>query len=103
MAYESKCSKNQSHTALYSLIGLQEMNLAYFYPTIFWNCANLIVESGAIEGLDEKTSNYGKIAIAVNKIKTLTDTKVALININNLLRQMQKTILFILVLRDCKA
>ena len=75
-------SFNSSHTALYSLIGLQEMNLAYFYPTIFWNCANLIVESGAIEELDEKTSNYGKIAIAVNKIKTLTDTKISLIDIN---------------------
>lgn len=44
------------------------MNLAYKYPIIFWNCANLIVDSGTIEGIDDKTSDYNKIARAVNKI-----------------------------------
>ena len=73
---------NQSHTLAYSLVGLQEMNLAYRFPIIFWNCANLIVDSGAIEGLEDKTANYGKIAIAVNKIKAQTDTSVSLIDIN---------------------
>ena len=58
------------------------MNLAYRFPIIFWNCANLIVDSGAIEGLEDKTANYGKIAIAVNKIKAQTDTSVSLIDIN---------------------
>lgn len=35
-----------SHTLAYSLIGLQELNLAYKYPIIFWNCACLISDSG---------------------------------------------------------
>ena len=33
---------NASHTLAYSLIALQEMNLAYKYPIIYWNCACLI-------------------------------------------------------------
>ena len=40
---------NQSHTLAYSLIALQEMNLAYKYPIIFWNCACLITDSGGAE------------------------------------------------------
>ena len=40
---------NASHTLAYSLIALQEMNLAYKYPTIFWNCACLIADSGGAE------------------------------------------------------
>ena len=43
---------NASHTLAYSLIALQEMNLAYNHPTIFWNCACLIADSGGAE-LDE--------------------------------------------------
>lgn len=43
---------NASHTLAYSLIALQEMNLAYKHPTIFWNCACLIADSGGAE-LDE--------------------------------------------------
>jgi len=37
---------NQSHTLAYSLIALQEMNLAYKYPITFWNCACLISDAG---------------------------------------------------------
>ena len=37
---------NASHTLAYSLVALQEMNLAYKYPIIFWNCACLITDSG---------------------------------------------------------
>ena len=37
---------NAAHTFSYSMVALQEMNLAYEYPTIFWNTANLIVDSG---------------------------------------------------------
>ena len=46
---------NQSHTLAYSLIGLQEMNLAYKYPIVFWNCACLINDAGGNESeeLDE--------------------------------------------------
>ena len=40
---------NQSHTLAYSLIALQEMNLAFKYPIMFWNCACLISDSGGIE------------------------------------------------------
>ena len=47
---------NLSHTLAYSLIGLQELNLAYRYPTILWNCACLISDSGGnlIEDDDEQ-------------------------------------------------
>lgn len=41
---------NSAHTTAYSLVALQEMNLAFRFPIIFWNCACLIVDSG---GLDE--------------------------------------------------
>lgn len=40
---------NQSHTLAYSLIGLQEMNLAFHYPLIFWDCACLIADAGGDE------------------------------------------------------
>ena len=38
--------KNKSHTLAYSLVALQEMNLAYNFPIMFWNCACLISDSG---------------------------------------------------------
>ena len=44
---------NLSHTLAYSLIGLQELNLAYRYPTILWDCACLISDSGGAEKEDE--------------------------------------------------
>ena len=37
---------NASHTLAYSLIALQQMNLAFRYPIIFWNTGCLISESG---------------------------------------------------------
>ena len=40
---------NQSHTLAYSLIGLQEMNLAFKFPIMFWNCACLISDAGGNE------------------------------------------------------
>ena len=45
---------NASHTLAYSLLGLQEMNLAYRWPTIFWNCACLITDSGGAEDEEEE-------------------------------------------------
>ena len=45
---------NASHTLAYSLVGLQEMNLAFRWPTIFWNCACLITDSGGAEEEDEE-------------------------------------------------
>ena len=103
---------NLSHTLAYSLIGLQELNLAYRYPTILWDCACLISDSGGAEKEEDdddeneqncveetfessigvfeeeeeenedeieaddkkkkkktsKTTNYGKIAIAIGKM-----------------------------------
>ena len=44
---------NLSHTLAYSLIGLQELNLAYKYPTILWDCACLISDSGGAEKENE--------------------------------------------------
>ena len=43
---------NASHTLAYSIIALQEMNLAYKYPIVYWNTANLIVDSGGIQSND---------------------------------------------------
>ena len=45
---------NASHTLAYSLVGLQEMNLAFRFPIIFWNCACLIADSGGAEGQEEE-------------------------------------------------
>ena len=52
--------KNQSHTLAYSLIALQEMNLAYHYPIIFWNCACLITDAGG----DEKEAEDEEVEVA---------------------------------------
>ena len=84
-------SFNLAHTLSYSFVALQEMNLARFYPIIFWNTANLIVDSGAeftLSVLDDEgepiefegdedddeaqetsSSNYGKIATAIGKMQ----------------------------------
>ena len=70
---------NLSHTLAYSILALQEMNLAYKFPIIFWNTACLMVDSGALEEeensdeeFDEESRkskgvNYGKIAKALGK------------------------------------
>lgn len=42
-------SFNLSHTLAYSIIGLQNMNLACSFPIIFWNTANLIVDSSGVD------------------------------------------------------
>ena len=70
---------NQSHTLAYSLVALQEMNLAYYYPIIFWNTACLITDSGELE--ENGSTDYTKIANAIGKIMQ-TDTKISLVNIN---------------------
>lgn len=43
----------RAHTLAYSLIALQEMNLAYKYPIIFWNTACLISDAGGEEDEEE--------------------------------------------------
>lgn len=76
---------NRSHTLAYSLIGLQELNLAFKYPIIYWNTANLIVDSGSLEMENDtdkrKGTKYGKVAAAIAKIKS-RNVEVALPLIN---------------------
>ena len=55
---------NASHTLAYSLIALQEMNLAYKYPIIFWNCACLISDSGGASIEEENEEGNGEYEIA---------------------------------------
>ena len=43
------------HTVAYSTIALQEMNLAYYYPVIVWNCACLSIDADAV---DENSFSY---------------------------------------------
>ena len=52
---------NASHTLAYSLIALQEMNLGYNYPIMFWNCACLISDSGGAENDDEEIEEVDNI------------------------------------------
>lgn len=44
------------HTYGYSVIALQQLNLVYLFPPLFWNTANLIIDSagGEAEELDEE-------------------------------------------------
>lgn len=73
---------NASHTLAYSLVGLQEMNLAFKYPIIFWNTACLITDSGGANIDSEgKNNNYDKIAIAIGKMRQ-ANVDVAMPNIN---------------------
>lgn len=58
-------------------MALQEANLAYHYPIIFWNCANLISDSGGEDG----NTKYDKIAAAVSNFQKAGIT-ITLPNIN---------------------
>lgn len=62
-------SFSQLHSYSYSIIALQELNLNYFYPSIYWNTACLTVESLSDENDKNKNTNYGKIAKAIYKMK----------------------------------
>ena len=77
------------HTTGYSILAVQEMNLAYKYPTIYWNCACLsadasamneadfdnLLDEGVIEISDEEDiretnkTDYAKIITAINRFK----------------------------------
>ena len=54
---------NQSHTLAYSLIGLQEMNLAFRFPIMFWNCACLISDAGGDEGNEADSDGIDPIEL----------------------------------------
>lgn len=74
-------SFNRSHTLAYSLIGLQEMNLAYKYPVIYWNTGCLISDAGITQEEEEgiarddvnnkkAQTKYGKMAAAIGKFQS---------------------------------
>lgn len=58
------------HTVAYSLIALQEMNLNYKFPSIYWATACLTVNSGGADEDAGGTTNYGKLSSAIGRIKT---------------------------------
>jgi len=86
---------NASHTLAYSLIALQEMNLATRFPIIYWNCACLINDSGT--GIDDNdacidydelenekdkaNTDYEKLARGIGKMKDF-GVQVNLVDIN---------------------
>jgi DNA polymerase-3 subunit alpha len=91
------------HTMGYSTIALQEMNMAYKFPVIYWNTACLSVNAGAVneedyedlieEGIveiEEDDENkreankvqYGKVAAAIGKFKTELGMKIELPDVN---------------------
>jgi DNA polymerase III subunit alpha len=53
------------------MIALQEMNLAYHYPIVYWNTACLSVNSGSadVDQEKEQTTDYGKIASSIGSMK----------------------------------
>lgn len=53
------------HTVGYSAIALQELNLFNKYPSIYWNTACLVVNSGG-EG---SGTDYAKIAVALSRVR----------------------------------
>lgn len=73
-------SFSQLHSYAYSVIGLQELNVNYFFPPVFWACACLTVESSSTEededeyeDLERKKkntgTNYEKMAKAIYRMK----------------------------------
>jgi DNA polymerase-3 subunit alpha len=97
-------SFSEIHTTGYSLLALQEMNLAYHYPIIYWNCACLSADSSAIneqdfynlldQGVieisdeedvrDSNKTDTAKMATAINKFKQAMDITVPDINTSRL-------------------
>jgi len=92
-------SFSEIHTTGYALIALQEMNLAYRYPIIYWNCACLSVDSSAINSADfynlidesilsddnedKKVQNkmdYAKLAAALDKFRNVCQINMPDIN-----------------------
>ena len=66
------------HTIGYTIIALQELNLFNHYPSIYWNCGCLIVNSGDETGT---STDYSKMAVALgNTIKH--GIKVEMVDIN---------------------
>ena len=77
---------NAAHSVSYSVIALQQANLNFFYPDIFWNTGRLLVESDSADFLEldleddveeekeendtkTKSVNYFKMASAIGAIR----------------------------------
>ena len=45
------------------------MNLAYKYPIIYWNTANLIVDSGSMDEENNDSTKYDKMGTAIANIQ----------------------------------
>ena len=60
---------NKSHTLAYSLIGLQELNLNWKWNPIYWQTANLIVDSGSGDEETNDSTKYGKLGVAISRIQ----------------------------------
>lgn len=67
------------HSVAYTIILIQQLNLVFYYPSIYWNTAVLLVESGAIDRelvedseikSKEKTTNYGEVAKAIGSLQS---------------------------------
>ena len=54
---------NASHTLAYSIIALQEMNLAWKYPIVYWNTANLIVDSGGVQSFEDEEVEEAELEV----------------------------------------
>lgn len=63
-------SFSQLHSYSYSVIALQELQLNYYYPPVYWNCACLTVEGQCDEGSTKGGADYGKIAKSIYKMKS---------------------------------
>lgn len=76
-------SFSRNHTTPYTAIALQELNLYYFFPSIYWNTACLTVNAGSADedAEDSKATDYAKIASAIGDIKS-RGVKVSLADIN---------------------
>lgn len=72
---------SRNHSLPYSFVGIQTLVLATSFNPIYWNTACLIVNSGSLEGDDEKSTDYGKIAKAIGDIRS-RGIKVSLVDIN---------------------
>ena len=60
---------NKAHTLAYSCIGVQEAYLNYKYNPIYWQTANLIVNSGSYDENSNESTNYDKIGVAIATIQ----------------------------------
>ena len=73
---------NKAHTLAYSLVLLQELNLNYKWNPIYWQTANLIVDSGSLDEESNESTKYGKMGVAIAAIRQ-EDVKIANPDINN--------------------